>query len=88
MIKKIAWDAFKNTGDINAFLELKQIENIENNIKEIQEITNLNLENHSDKNKMSNVKINGIILAENNLGDFDKMLTMLTPGIRKNILCS
>ena len=28
MIKKIAWDAFKNTGDINAFLELKQIENI------------------------------------------------------------
>ncbi len=44
MIKKIAWDAFKNTGDINAFLELKQIENIENNIKEIQEVTNLNLE--------------------------------------------
>lgn len=44
MIKKIAWDAFKNTGDINAFLELKQIENIENNIKEVQEITNLNLE--------------------------------------------
>jgi len=36
---------------------------------------------------MANVKINGIILAENNLGDFDKMLTMLTPGIRKNILC-
>lgn len=37
---------------------------------------------------MANVKINGIILSENNLGDFDKMLTMLTPGIRKNILCS
>lgn len=32
MIKKIAWDTFKNTGDINAFLELKQIENIENEI--------------------------------------------------------
>lgn len=46
MIKKIAWDAFKNTGDINAFLELKQIENIENNIKEIQQITNLNLQNN------------------------------------------
>ena len=29
MIKKIAWDTFKNTGDINAFLELKQIENLE-----------------------------------------------------------
>ncbi len=33
MIKKIAWDTFKNTGDINTFLELKQIENIENNIQ-------------------------------------------------------
>lgn len=32
---------------------------------------------------MSNVKINGIILSENNLGDFDKMLTMLTPGVGK-----
>lgn len=29
MIKKIAWDTFKNTGDINTFLEYKQIENIE-----------------------------------------------------------
>ncbi len=34
MIKKIAWDTFKNTGDINTFLELKQIENIETNIKQ------------------------------------------------------
>ena len=33
MIKKIAWDAFKNTGDINTFLEFKQIENIEKEIK-------------------------------------------------------
>jgi len=32
---------------------------------------------------MANVKINGIILSENNLGDFDKMLTMLTPGAGK-----
>lgn len=31
---------------------------------------------------MANVKTNGIILSENNLGDFDKMLTMLTPGFR------
>mgnify|MGYP004621640609 FL=1 len=50
MIRKIAWDAFKNTGDINAFLELKQIENLEkqlNNqidIKEVQENTKMNLE--------------------------------------------
>ena len=32
---------------------------------------------------MANVKLNGIILSEHNLGDFDKMLTMLTPGVGK-----
>ena len=32
---------------------------------------------------MSNIKINGVILSENNVGDFDKMLTMLTPGVGK-----
>lgn len=31
---------------------------------------------------MANAKINGVILSESNLGDFDKMLTMLTPGMR------
>jgi len=29
MIKKIAWNTFKNTGDINTFLEFRQIQNIE-----------------------------------------------------------
>ncbi len=33
MIKKIAWEAFKNTGDINMFMELKQIEEIEKGIE-------------------------------------------------------
>lgn len=32
---------------------------------------------------MGNIKMNGIIIAENNMGDFDKMLTMLTPGVGK-----
>ena len=32
---------------------------------------------------MASMKVNGIILSENNLGDFDKMLTMLTPGLGK-----
>ena len=48
MIKQLAWDTFKNTGDINTFLEYKQIENLEKGIKEIEEIqkfTNMNLEN-------------------------------------------
>ena len=34
MIKKIAWETFKNTGNINSFIELKQIENIEKEIEE------------------------------------------------------
>ena len=33
MIKEIAWNTLKNTGDINTFLELKQITDIEQNIK-------------------------------------------------------
>ena len=46
MIKKIAWYAFKNTGDINTFLEYRQIENIENEMKETQEIDEkINIEN-------------------------------------------
>ncbi len=32
---------------------------------------------------MANAKTKGIILAEHNLGDFDKMLTILTPGFGK-----
>lgn len=33
MIKNIAWNTFKNTGDINTFLEFKQISEIEKQIK-------------------------------------------------------
>ena len=32
---------------------------------------------------MGIVKTKGIIIAESNMGDFDKMLTMLTPGLGK-----
>ena len=32
---------------------------------------------------MGTIKMNGIIISENNLGDYDKMLTMLTPGLGK-----
>lgn len=32
---------------------------------------------------MANTKINGIVLSENNMGDFDKMLTILTPNVGK-----
>ena len=50
MIKKIAWNTFKNTGDINAYLELKQIQNIEqsliNNKNNLQEVI---MENNNQK---------------------------------------
>ena len=29
MIKKMAWNTFKNTGDVNTFLEYKQLQDIE-----------------------------------------------------------
>jgi len=29
MIKKIAWNTFKHTGNIDTFLELREVENIE-----------------------------------------------------------
>lgn len=32
MIKQIAWNTFKNTGDINTFLEFVEVKNIEKNI--------------------------------------------------------
>lgn len=32
MIKQIAWNTFKNTGNINTFLELVEIENVEKNL--------------------------------------------------------
>lgn len=47
MIKKIAWDTFKNTGDINTFLEFKQIKDIENKIQKVEQDGN-------NKNKWNN----------------------------------
>ena len=42
MIKKIAWNTFKSTGDINTFLELKQIMDIEENLK-MEQLKNENI---------------------------------------------
>ena len=36
---------------------------------------------------MGIIKTKALILRESNMGDFDKMLTMLTLDERKNILC-
>lgn len=65
MIKKIAWETFKNTGDINTYLEFKQIEELEKGIKVETEAQNINLnnktyENNINKNYQENIdKENG-----------------------------
>ena len=33
MIKNIAWNTFKQTGNINSYLEFKEVKNIEENLK-------------------------------------------------------
>ena len=33
MIKQIAWNTFKNTGNIDTFMELMELQNIEENLK-------------------------------------------------------
>ena len=45
MIKKIAWETFKNTGDVNTFLELKQIQNIQAQMQQQMEVQNGNNQN-------------------------------------------
>ncbi len=54
MIKKIAWEAFKNTGDINMYLELKQIEDIEDKIDK----NNFNQKMLTDKEKIIDIENN------------------------------
>lgn len=47
MIKKIAWDTFKKTGDINTFIEFSQIKEIEKKIEEEK--------NGNNKDKRDNI---------------------------------
>ena len=53
MIKKIAWETFKNTGDINTYLELKQIEELEKGIEQ-PKINQFENELEKDINKKNN----------------------------------
>ena len=55
MIKQIAWNTFKNTGDINTFLELIQVENVEKNIVEA-EMQNGNNKNQGNSNIREQIK--------------------------------
>ena len=50
MIREIAWNTFKNTGSINTFLELKQIENFNNNMENQKVKINEYSKNEGDNN--------------------------------------
>jgi len=55
MIKNIAWNMFKNTGNIDTFLEFKQIKDIENN-----NIVNSNgILNNDISSAIQKVELNG-----------------------------
>ena len=52
MIKQIAWNTFKNTGDINTFLELVEVENVEKNIIEAEKQNgNIEIKGNSNSGK-------------------------------------
>lgn len=53
MIKQIAWNTFKNTGNIDTFLEFKQVKDIEENMKaEYYETSKSKGNNNSRKNSI------------------------------------
>ena len=51
MKKNVAWNMFKSTGNVDTFLEMKQIENIQNNLANVQKVeTNGNSKNEGNNN--------------------------------------
>ena len=52
MIKQIAWNTFKNTGNINTYLELVELENVE-------KIMGINIEENNVEAEKQNGNIEG-----------------------------
>ena len=52
MIKKMAWNTFKNTGDINTFLELIEVENTEKDIIEDKQYGNIEDKRNNNSRKL------------------------------------
>ena len=50
MIKKIAWETFKNTGNVDTILEFKQIQNLEEQIEVQKAEQNGNYKNEWNNN--------------------------------------
>lgn len=62
MIKQMAWNTFKNTGDINSYLELVEVENLEKEMERkillTEEKNNQNLFENIDMSINDNNKKN------------------------------
>ncbi len=55
MIKQIAWNTFKNTGNINTFMELMEVENVEKNLNDKLKCNNIKVNEYGElKNKGNN----------------------------------
>lgn len=53
MLKQMAWNTFKNTGNIDTFMELMEVQNAEKNIKKNVE---LNFQNSSQENLLKDIE--------------------------------
>lgn len=55
MLKQIAWNTFKNTGNINTMMELLEVNNLEKNqIKNTEENINTNYNKEINNKKINN----------------------------------
>ena len=56
MIKQMAWNTFKNTGDINTFMELMEFENIEKKMNNKVQDNDVRVKEYGDnKNQRNNI---------------------------------
>lgn len=53
MIREIAWNTFKNTGNINTFLEYKKVDEIEEYIRMKEHEINQNKRNNNSRESYS-----------------------------------
>jgi hypothetical protein len=51
MIKQIAWNTFKNTGNIDTFMELMEVENVEKTMKGMYDYGNNKNEGNNNSRK-------------------------------------
>lgn len=57
MLKQIAWNTFKNTGDINTFMELVEVDKAINNIENLQKNNMLNSQVKQDDDTKTKITL-------------------------------